>query len=62
MLLTEYNEVETMNAIREETDAERLVKDVEGIIDEFGASIERACKACHVSVEEYYAAKALLNT
>nr|WP_297763937.1 hypothetical protein [uncultured Butyrivibrio sp.] len=62
MLLTEYNEVETMNAIREETDAERLVKDVEGIIEEFDAPVERACKACHVSVEEYYAAKTLLNT
>ncbi|ADL36166.1 hypothetical protein bpr_II229 (plasmid) [Butyrivibrio proteoclasticus B316] len=61
MLLTEYNEVETMNAFREEGRAEKLIQDVDGVVEEFGTSIERACKACHVSVKKYYAAKTMLN-
>ena len=44
-----------------EGDAKRLLSSVAGVIEKFGVSLEDACDAVNVTVEQYEAAKELVG-
>ena len=51
----------TLNNLLQYTDAQRLVKYVENASKNFGITVEEACRGLEISVDDYNAAKKLLE-
>lgn len=57
----ELESIKILHQGREEGDAKRLINSVAGIIEKFGISLEEACDAIGVTLEQYEAAKELVG-
>ena len=57
----ELESIKILRQGREEGDAKRLLSSVAGVIEKFGVSLEDACDAVNVTVEQYEAAKELVG-
>lgn len=51
----------TLNNLLQYADAQRLVKDVENVAESFNVTIEEACRGMKISLDDYNAAKKLLE-